>query len=129
MVGIDRELVEAHLVDLLLAFLLRLPVVERVVVARLVEELVDIDAGDVLLAVARDVVPVAPDLEGDLAAVLLPLGLDDRVADQMAEVAAGDEFLAVHADDHVARQEFALGGRALEGGLHLDLVALEPRRP
>ena len=121
--GDDGKLVEAHLGDFLAALLLGLPVVERIVIADLFEELVDIDPGDVLLAEAGGVVLVAPHLEGDLAAVLLFLGLDDRIPDQNSEVPPGLELLPVDSRDHIAQHEFALRRRPVESGLHLDLIA------
>ena len=107
--GVDRELVEA--LRLTFARLFRFPLVERVVVAGLGENVVDIDADDVLRAEALDVVLVAPDQETDLPTVRLPLRLDDRVSDQVPEVAAAGELLTIQTDDDIAGEELALGWR------------------
>jgi hypothetical protein len=119
---VDRELVEAHLLQFLFALLLRFPVIQRVVLAGLVEELVDVDAVDVLPGETGAVVFIAPDEEGDFPLVLRLFRLDDGVADPLGEVSAGGELLSVHADDHIAPEEPALGRRALDRALHLKLV-------
>ena len=86
------------------------PLVERIIITCLIEKLIDINANDVLLAEAFDVVFIAPHEEADLAAILFTFCFNDSVSNHHAKVTTCLKLPAIHADEHVAGQEFPISG-------------------
>ena len=84
------------------------PLVERIIITCLIEKLIDINANDVLLAEAFNVVFIAPHEEADLASILLAFCFNDPVTNQHTEVTTGLKLLPVHADEDITGLKFAI---------------------
>ena len=124
---VNRELVKRHFRDGSLLLFFALPFINLIIgCSGFFEELIHVDTKDIFRRSAFHPVPVTPEIERENALAGLLLSLDDGIAGYNVDIAPDHKPLAGNTQKHIARENFALGGRARINRDDLHLVACIP---